>query len=61
MYLYVYDEGLYNSLIAQGKKLLYHTIDINGVPIWVFASDGTEKFDLDGGGYYRSSELHIAL
>ena len=60
MYLYVYDEELYNLLIATGRQCLRQITDIHGYQIWVFASDGQEHFDRQG-GYFRSPELHMVL
>lgn len=60
MYLYVYDQNVYEKLTQLGKKYFREFDDINGTHVWVFIDDDDEKFDLVG-GYIRSPELHMAF
>lgn len=60
MYLYVYDQNVYDQLTQLGKKFFREFTDVNGIHVWVFIDDGDEKFDLVD-GYIRSPELHMAF
>jgi hypothetical protein len=61
MYLYVYDQNVYDELVKSGKQCLSTLTDINGATIWVFADDGSvQAFGFDG-GYIRSPELRMSF
>lgn len=60
MYLYVFNQELHDKLVASGKQVITQRVDINGKPIWVFASDGKECFAA-GDVYYRTDVLHMSF
>lgn len=61
MYLYVFDQNVYDELVQMGQKCLREMTDINGRKIWVFARNDSNMKFAQHEGCICTPELHMAF